>query len=156
MILLIGFGNPFRRDDGAGPALALKIASMGVRSEVRVLTPQQLTPELAEELAAPDVSAVLFIDASVAGAAAAGAPAPDSCPALSVVESNPGNSCLGHHFSPSTLLAYSRSLYGASPPAWLLSVPGHDFGYGEGFSDETDRLLPAALGKAVELLRLLP
>ncbi len=136
--------------------MARMIGKMGVRSDIRVVTPQQLVPELAEELAAPDVTAVLFIDAALSESVATEVPSSQGGPGLRILEMNPRASCFGHHFSPSTLLAYSKLLYGALPPAWLLSIPGHDFGYGEALSEETGLLLPSALEKAAELLRRLP
>jgi len=153
MILLIGYGNTFRRDDGAGPALARMVKEKSSRGDIRVITPHQLTPELAEELAAPDVTGVMFMDAAVVSGddpRFAGSIVPR------VLECTPHSSCFGHHFPPTALLTYSKFLYGVLPPAWLISIPGHDFGFGEGFSEKTEHMLCMAREKALDLLRLLP
>lgn len=154
MILLIGFGNTFRRDDGAGPALAGMVKERAPRNDIRVITPHQLGPELAEEMAAPEVSAVLFMDAA---AAASGDHLSCACDVEPrVLDCDPCSSCFGHHFTPSVLLTYAKFLYGMHPPAWLISIPAYDFEFGEGFSHETEQMLVLALEKAVDLLRSLP
>lgn len=152
MMLVIGYGNPSRRDDGAGPALARMLGESGRRTRVRILTPHQLTPELALELAAPDVTAVLFVDAAVVSC--------DDVRLAGILEPRriePGatGSCLGHYFPPNVLLAYTHLLCGACPPAWLITIPGQDFGFGEGFSHSTAARLHVARINALELLKRL-
>lgn len=149
MILLIGYGNPYRRDDGVGPALARMLGETEGQADLRVITPQQLTPELALELAKPEVAAVLFIDAAVASDNHL---PPGACIEPRPLEPSPLYSCLGHHFPPEVLLAYASLLYGARPQAWLITVPGYDFGFGEGFSAGTAALLSAARENALGLL----
>ncbi|WP_298440124.1 hydrogenase maturation protease [Geobacter sp.] len=144
MVLLIGYGNVLRRDDGAGVALA-GIVARGAGSEVRVIETQQLLPELAAELAAPGVTGAIFCDARPAGP-------PDGEPVrLSRIAPAFGGSSLGHHLDPEALLALAEHLYGAAPPAWLVTVAGHDFGHGEGFSPE----VRDALATAEEMVRAL-
>jgi hydrogenase maturation protease len=154
MILLIGYGNSFRRDDGAGPALARMIKEMDPRDDLRVITTHQLGPELAEEMAAPEVTAVIFMDAAES---AHFDHMPHVCDALPrVLDYDPCSSCFGHHFSPAVVMTYAMFLYGMHPPAWLISIPGHDFGFGEGFSEKTEQVLSLALENAIALLRRLP
>jgi len=150
MILLIGYGNPLRRDDGAGPALAGMIEARGGRIDLRVLTVHQLVPELAQDLAAADVSAVLFLDASVSGCSEE--PAVSIQP-LGGVAPSP---VVGHHFSPAELLCYAELLRGAALPAWQITIPGTDFGYGEGLSVFSEKNLAAAFEKLQVFLRKIP
>lgn len=139
MILLIGYGNVLRRDDGAGVALLRLVEQSCSIGEMRCIETHQLLPELAAEIAAPDVAGVLFLDArpSTGGREEPAvrsvrlAPAPESMP-------------LGHHLSPETLLAFAGKLYGRTLPAWLVTVEGKDFGHGEGLSGEVQRSLPMA------------
>jgi hydrogenase maturation protease len=122
--LVIGIGNPLRGDDGLGALLA---ETAGGRSV------QQLTPELAEELARQQ--AVLFIDAWLAPAGAA--------PQL--VEVLPAAAALdSHRLEPAQLLALSQVLYGSSPRAHLLQMPAHAFAHGTVLSAELQAALPAA------------
>jgi len=64
-VLLIGYGNPGRLDDGLGPALAEAMAALKPEG-VTVESNYQLTVEDAEETAHHQV--VIFADASVDGA----------------------------------------------------------------------------------------
>lgn len=150
MILLIGYGNALRRDDGAGPALAAMIASRSRRDDLKVITVQQLVPELAPELATAEVAAVLFLDASVSGCSEE--PAVSIQP-LGGVATSP---VVGHHFSPADLICYAELLRGAALPAWQVTIPGIDFGYGEGLSVTTEKNLAAAFKELQVFLRTIP
>jgi hydrogenase maturation protease len=63
-VLVVGVGNPTRCDDGAGWAVAERIAALNLPG-VEVQTTQQLLVELAEEFARSD--RVVVVDASVGG-----------------------------------------------------------------------------------------
>jgi len=41
---------------------------------------------------------------------------------------------LGHHLSPSAVLAIADALYGHAPQAWLVSIPSESFDLGLGLS----------------------
>jgi Ni,Fe-hydrogenase maturation factor len=62
--LVVGVGNPTRRDDGAGYAVAERIAALDLPG-VEVQTTQQLQLELTEDFARFD--RVVVVDASVGG-----------------------------------------------------------------------------------------
>src|SRR5208337_5062841 len=65
--LILACGNTLRSDDGVGPWLAEWAAEQFASNpSVRVLSRQQWTPELAEDLAAAD--SVIFIDCSAESA----------------------------------------------------------------------------------------
>lgn len=61
-LLVIGYGNTLRKDDGVGPALAETVATLGLPG-VEVLSCPLLTPELAAPIS--DAKVVLFINAAV-------------------------------------------------------------------------------------------
>ena len=67
-VLVIGYGNTLRGDDGIGPAVAGEIDRLAVPG-VRVIVVHQLTPELAADLAA--CRRAVFIDAATTGEAVA-------------------------------------------------------------------------------------
>lgn len=149
MILLIGYGNDLRRDDGAGLILAERLEhawhSQGVA--VKRLPVHQLTPELAAEIAEPDITAVIFVDARVI--------APGELdPQVQVQSLNrePLSPSLGHYLDPATLLLYADHLYGRRPSAWLVTVPAEDFGYDESLSQITQQALVSAQTLPAELL----
>lgn len=111
MDLVIGIGNRLRGDDGIGPAL---VESLEDRPGLERHVVHQLTPDLAPRVS--EATRVLFVDASIDGRK------------LGITRVMPGEARgLGHALAPSALLDLTATLYGASPPAWLLTVPGHDF-----------------------------
>lgn len=143
MILLIAYGNPLRQDDGAGLRLAELLAQRWQEqaTALRHLAVQQLTPELAVEIAEPDVKAVVFVDTR---AATAPAEAVEITPLAPPDAATPS---LGHHCQPDVLLAYAALLQDGrpSPPAWLVTVPGLAFDHGEGLSQTASAAIRAAL-----------
>ena len=161
-ILLVAYGNPLRRDDGAGLELARRIYSVLCYSPPatrhpslapRLLEVHQLVPELVNELADPALAVLFFFDCSVQGARGMEQEAeiqicnlqPATPPLATRAQRAPAPpATLTHHLTPQTLLAMASKLNGYAPPAWLVTVPGHDFGMGEGFSDPVMRLLATA------------
>jgi hydrogenase maturation protease len=120
-VLVIGYGNPLRGDDGIGPAVAADVARLGLPG-VRVLEDHQLTPELAAELA--EVQLAVFVDAAVGGD-------PVTCVRL---EATAAAAAMTHAADPRALLALARALYGRVPEAWLVTAGGEDFGFRDGLS----------------------
>ena len=147
MILIIGYGNSLRRDDGAGLILAQMVeAALRERElEVERIAVHQLTPDLALSVAADGVAAVVFVDTRVAAA--------EEGQMDLQIQWLGGDECsqsLGHHVGPAVVLTYARLLYDKTPPAWLLTAPGVDFDHGEGLSEAARRALdtlPALLGQ---------
>jgi hydrogenase maturation protease len=133
--LVIGVGNPLRRDDGIGPRVAEALAEL---SSVSTCTVQELVPELAARL--EGARRVLFIDAEIGGTDVR----------LARLEAGPAG--LGHGLDPNGLLTACQEAYGAAPEAWTLCVPGVDFGYGEGLSDRAASFVPVAIDEAARWL----
>lgn len=119
-VLIIGFGNPLRGDDGIGWHTAQRLSGLVNPSDVQVIACHQLTPELAEDISRAE--RVLFIDA-----ARNLPPGEMRCePVLPMGNAVPPIS-YSHHLSPATLLNVSRELYSSSTRAFLISVGGQDF-----------------------------
>ena len=115
-ILIIGYGNPGRGDDGLGPALAAEIEALGLPG-VTVDIDYQLTVDHAALIAAQDV--VVFADAMI------GLDRP--CRFARVVTEAPA--ALGSHdVLPEAALALAGLLFGHAPPGWMLAIAGRDFG----------------------------
>jgi hydrogenase maturation protease len=132
--LVLGWGNPGRRDDGLGPALAAAVEAMAVAG-VTAESGYQLQVEDAAELARYE--RVLFVDAERGG------DAPFRLRRLEPTRSGIGFT--SHSVSPGRLLALSRDLFGAEPEAWLLGIRGYDFdSFGEGLSTRAAANLAAA------------
>ncbi|MGD1062374.1 MAG: hydrogenase maturation protease [Terracidiphilus sp.] len=137
--LILACGNTLRSDDGVGPKLAAW-AEERFRQEpdVRVISRQQWTPDLAEEIAAAD--SVLFVDSS--------ASSPPGRVSLTPVSSRvDGAAPNSHHLKPSELLGLTRSLYGSiKSHAMLLTIGAGSTELGETFSAPVDAALPRARG----------
>src|SRR5579859_5783898 len=108
-IVVAGYGNPLRGDDGAGWRVAEAVAQKwGQR--VCVLMGQQPAPEWAPMLAAADVA--FLVDATR-----------EAVPGLRVRRLEPvvgGQLLDGHTFSPEHLLGLAGALYGHVPESYLL------------------------------------
>jgi hydrogenase maturation protease len=145
-ILVIGFGNTLRRDDGAGLILAEALVAdwLAQGIAVELLTTTQLLPELAASIGKENVNAVVFVDATVQNTQSA----------IQIVQIGLDSTSpsLGHHLDPATLLVYAALLYGRTPLAWLVSIPGRAFEHGQNFSPEVMRLLADAPALATHLL----
>lgn len=123
--LVIGYGNTLRGDDGVGYHLA-EVVETWALPEVEAYPCHQLTPELAEPIAA--AAQVIFIDAT-----------PPQNPHSPIVVERlqaDGYSSFfpGHHSSPTALLSLAQSLYGRQPVAYALLLPTWEMGYGEQLS----------------------
>jgi hydrogenase maturation protease len=142
MILIIGYGNTLREDDGAGIRLAHKLEQVCQAQclPTRLITSHQLLPEYALDIAEPAVTAVIFVDTRAVPPAQTG-PTVEIVPLVTPQPDSPG---LGHHLTPGTLLLYADQLYSQRPPAWLMTIPGVSFGHGETLSPQTQHALASA------------
>ena len=141
MVLVIGYGNTLRGDDGIGPAVAREIDRLAL-PDVRVIVAQQLTPELAADLA--DARRVVFVDAAITDT-------PVRVAELAPDESDPP---LTHAPHPGALLALARAIYGHSPEAWLMTVTGENFDHQEGLSELARAHVLLATSQLQRLVRM--
>ena len=141
--LVIGYGNTLRSDDGAGQKVAQTIAEWQLTG-VQCLAVQQLTPELAENIANADV--VIFVDAVATNS---DNPNPVQVQLLPVEAIN---SSLGHHGNPRSLLAYAQILYGKVPKAYGVLIPAINFDFGETFSTVTQQGIEIAVNEIKQIL----
>jgi len=122
--LVIGYGNPLRRDDGVGWHVAATIEAQREGPEIEVITCQQLLPELAERISR--AKSVYFVDATRAGA-----PGEWRC---QPIQAESAASALVHFVTPGALLAMAEKLFGAVPTTYLFTVCGASFELGEELS----------------------
>lgn len=146
-VLIIGYGNTLRGDDGAGYRVAEILAARDLPG-VRSLPVHQLTPELAEPLAT--VQLALFIDAYAA--------TPDQGLQLqTLVDAGPRAAprpILGHAADPRSLLALTQQLYGVLLVSYWILIPGIQFTLGEQFSSTTEQGIQEALQQIDQLLKI--
>ncbi|MFH1085653.1 MAG: hydrogenase maturation protease [Chloroflexota bacterium] len=156
-ILVIGYGNASRRDDGVAYHLIERLRQrLGLPSyeesesapetsqdRLAMVFVHQLATELAETVQAYDV--VVFIDAHVHDAGWGPVHWQEIAPAYQP-------SLVTHHLKPAAILALCQSLYGRAPRGYILSVLGHDFDFGEELAPDTSARCDQALVRLLALL----
>ena len=141
-ILILGYGNPLRGDDGLGWRAA-EALSNDFAEGMEIRTCHQLLPEVAEPVSRADT--IFFIDA-----ARDGEPGELRCTPL-----NPEKAAarFTHQLSPAGILSLSDELYGRVPKAFLLSICGESFELGEKLSPVVVATLPRLTGLVRELAK---
>ncbi len=139
--IVIGYGNELRSDDGIGLKVA-NLINLWHLSNVQSLAVHQLTPELAANLA--NVNLAIFVDASI-NSESEDVQVESILPTISTM-------ITGHSADPRSLLALTKSLYGYSPVAWLVTVPGVNFELGYCLSPIAEKGIGIALTKIVEII----
>ncbi len=154
-VLLVGYGNLSRRDDGVAFHIIARLRRrLGLPEQTveedtldaqpATMLVHQLGPEMAETLARYD--AVVFIDAHVAGTDWSPVHWQEITPALRP-------SMVSHHLKPGVLLSLAGSLYGHAPRGYILSVLGADFDFGEELAPATLALAEEAVERLLAFLR---
>jgi hydrogenase maturation protease len=124
-LLVIGYGNTIRGDDGAGPAAAKALRDL--YPEMDCIAVHGLEPVLAETIGHYDI--VVFIDAAVG----------IDRMSFSALTINGGQGAAGTHTqSPESLLRLSRDLYNKTPQAVIVRIPAFQTGFGETLSAGTE------------------
>ena len=132
-VVVLGWGNESRGDDGLGPALVRRVEAVGL-SHVTAIEDFQLQLEHAVDLDGADIA--LFVDASVA------APHPF---AFTETGPRPGLTHTSHAMAPEAVLdVFTRVLGRAPPPAFVLAVRGEAFELGTGLGAAAEERLEAA------------
>lgn len=152
-ILIIGYGNTLRSDDGAGQRVAELVAEWKLPN-VRSLPVHQLTPELAEPISQAEL--VIFVDAYPA-TPEQGLQVHQLCdyppyPPLERGELESEGLNIGHTGDPRSLLALTEFVYKNAPPAWWILIPAVNFEFGEDFSPETAQGITDALAQIQQIV----
>jgi hydrogenase maturation protease len=128
---IVGYGNPLRRDDGIGLYVGSQLEHLfGDTSDIRIRHLHQLDPVLLEDL--KDAQGVVFVDATVEQLTGGWKwmrlqPQTNEWPRLS------------HVFQPQMLLELIHHCSGRHPSAWLITIQGEDFSFGEDLSPAAKR-----------------
>jgi len=117
-IVVLGYGNPLRGDDGVGWRVAEAVAELWADGLV-VRTGQQLVPEWAADLHEAEIAC--FVDASLAV----------DEPTLAPLYADAAAGMDGHDMEPAQLLRLTREVYGRAPSAFVLHVPATSFDFGD-------------------------
>lgn len=133
-VLLIGYGNPGRLDDGLGPALAEAVAEKQLAG-VTVDSDYQLVVEDAATAAQYDV--VVFADAAVKG--------PEPFSFTRIEPQGAELSFSSHSCEPGAVLAMARDMFHGKPRGYALGIRGYEFNeFGERLSPKARENLEAA------------
>lgn len=136
-IIVIGYGNIHRGDDGVGALAAHALESSGNNSKARIITSVQLGPEHADDIQSS--SCVIFIDASA-----------DDAPGVIRVRRIEPDTYMplvfSHHMHPASLLSFTRAVYGQCPEAYLVTAGGKDFSHTELLSEEVKSSFDSLVG----------
>ena len=151
-VLVVGYGNPLRSDDGVGPVVAERLAADPRLLGADVRAEHQLTPELA--LDASRASLLVLVDAAEdleagevavrridhGGAAGPGLPEEAGPP-------------LTHHLDPGGLLALARQLFGSAPAEIvIIGIGPASLEVGETLSPEVEAAVPRVVEAVAALV----
>jgi hydrogenase maturation protease len=140
-LLVIGYGNTLRGDDGVGVRVVEALEAMKLPG-LRCITCHQLTPEIAQPIS--ECAEVIFVDA-------AAEPIPDV--ELRNLEPAPTSQIMAHAADPKTLLTLARDVFGHCPSAFWLMIPTQRMELGETLSALAEGGMKKAIarisGKAV-------
>lgn len=140
-LLVIGYGNTLRGDDGVGPRVAEAVEALHLPG-VRTLVCQQLSPEHAAPIALADT--VIFVDAAV--------DAPDEVQ-FRRLEPGDTSQLMAHAADPRTMLALSRDVFGHVPQAWWLTIPAENMEFSEELTPAAQHGRAEAVKKIQSFLR---
>ncbi|MEI7742784.1 MAG: hydrogenase maturation protease [Chloroflexota bacterium] len=158
-VLVVGYGNPLRSDDGVGPVVADLLAADPRLAGAVVRSGHQLTPELAYDAAGARL--LVLIDAAdgppageigirrIGSASGGDGGSEETAPAGLPVGA--GGPSLTHHLDPDGLLGLARALFGSAPSAVVVSIGAGSFEVGETLTPE----VAAAVPRAVEVVAAL-
>ncbi len=149
--LLIGYGNPDRQDDGVAWHVMCSVAqALGFSApsgpdepfeinndQIEFILSLQLVPEYGEKIS--NFKRVCFIDAHTGAI-------PEEIRGITI-DAQYQHTPFTHHMTPQTCLEIAKTVYHATPKAFLVSVRGYEFGFSNSLSKKTANLVPLAVEK---------
>ena len=136
-ILIYGYGNPGRQDDGLGNEMIELVEAWATREGITGLAVDSNYQLQVEDVTMiHDRDLVIFVDASMR---------PDITDyRLESVHPNPRATFTMHSVAPGYILALCREIYGQHPPAYLLHIRGHEWEINEPISAKAKENLQKA------------
>ncbi len=136
-ILVYGYGNPGRSDDGLGNEFVSAIDNWCKENNIHNITTDsnyQLNIEDASAISNYDT--VVFVDASKADIESFH---------LNTITPEVKETFTTHSLSPETLVALCVELYHSTPRVYLLQIKGYNWDLGEGISEKAKKNLEHSL-----------
>ncbi len=140
LILVYGYGNPGRQDDGLGVCFVHELERLNIPN-CTFEENFQLNAEDALTISRFDI--VIFADASVKGKGFSLTPL---LPALEIGFTT-------HAMHPASVVALCKELYSVLPQCWLLELRGYEWELKEGLSEGARGNLERAVDAVVPVLR---
>ena len=135
-ILLYGYGNPGRKDDGLGPAVIDMVEKWIVQEKLKnIFVDSNYQLNIEDAYTIRDYDIVIFIDASIEDI--------DDYMVTEVEPSDKVNYTM-HSVSPSFILHLCKKIYNYTPKTFLLHIKGYEFELEEGFSEKATNNLNLA------------
>lgn len=122
LVLVIGYGNTLRSDDGIGQIVAMEVEAWNF-SYVTSIYIHQLIPELAEKIA--KFATVIFVDASLQTQKVT----------LTTIHDKPISKNWTHHLTPASIIHLTEFLYQTKLQAYLIHIPIENLNFGEKISN---------------------
>jgi hydrogenase maturation protease len=142
-VLVIGYGNPLRSDDGLGWHAAERLAQDPRLDGASVVQRHQLTPELALDIST--ASLVVLIDAN-------SRIAPGGLTVSRVERATAVGGTWSHHVTPSVLVALADELYGRSADVFVVSCGVQSLELGDRLSPAVEAALPRVVDEVADLV----
>lgn len=136
-ILIIGYGNPGRADDGLGPVFADELEKMNLKNIV-VESDYQLSVEYAYDIAKNEVAILVDADTSC-----------EEPFEIKKVIPSQVFSFSSHSISPGSLAALTKEYSGVEKDIYLIGIRGYEF---NSFKEELSWKAKINLNKAVETI----
>jgi hydrogenase maturation protease len=143
-VLVVGYGNALRGDDGLGWHAAARLAADPRLAGAEVLARHQLTPELAEEIS--QAALAVLVDARDDGGPPGQVTVRRVAPAARAVPA------WSHRLDPATLVGLAGALYGSLPPVFLVSAGVARCEAGERLSPALERALPRVVDAVARIV----
>ncbi len=143
-VLIIGYGNTLRGDDGLGWIAADSLRARFADRRVTIMTCQQLTMDLSEALSR--ASLAILLDAQAGDQ-------PGRIARCEIAPASVTSDSLHHHMPPQALLDYTAALYGRAPRMILLTIDGLTYDFGTGLSAAVEAALPHLLSEVEALVQ---
>jgi hydrogenase maturation protease len=136
-VLIYGYGNPGRMDDGLGNAFVARMEEWTEKLEAFTFyfdSNYQLNIEDADAIADKDF--VLFVDASTEEIE-------DFC--VTKVDESSKVAFTTHAATPGYIVDLCKKINGSAPPTYLLHIKGYEWDFREGLTDKALKNLEKAL-----------
>ena len=126
-VLVIGYGNPSRNDDGVGWFVIERLRELALPG-VELLAEHQLEVDLTETVSRFDW--VIFVDAALA----------EVSPRMTRTAVQPAWAAhaVSHYLTPADVLGLAQVLHGRAPRGELFQIPAYDLNFGERLSALTE------------------